>query len=167
MEVYLNQVEKEIKNLGGKIGYAHNAFEQFCGRAMFEFKYALGKLVEGKDYTGHYSVATLFVYFRKNDFNQVEFSVYDKHICMTLSNSNFDGSEKDGQLIRISLFQFLDKIYKDIYTSVNETLWRDGLLDRNNIYHKDKQFSELLNKRKIDYDDIDDTCFVVDSYMDD
>lgn len=146
MEVYLNLVEKEIKNLGGKIDYTSNALEQFCGRAMFVFKYALGELVEGKDYTGHCTFVTLFVYFRKNTFNQVEFSNYDKHICMTLANSHFDGSERDGQLIRIALFQFLEKIYKDSYTSVNETLWRDGLLDEKNIYHKNKQFSELLNK---------------------
>ena len=146
MEVYMNLVEKEIKNLGGKIIYTPDTSKQFRSKAMFVFKYALGELVEGKDYTGHCTSATLFVYFRKNTFNQVEFSNYDKHICMTLANSHFDGSERDGQLIRISLFQFLDKIYKDSYTSVNETLWRDGLLDEKNIYHKDKQFSELLNK---------------------
>lgn len=146
MEVYLNLVEEEIKNLSGKIDYTYNAFEQFCSRAMFEFKYALGELVEGKDYTGHCSVATLFIYFRKNDFNQIEFSDHDKHLCMTLSNSNFDGSERDSQLIRISLFQFLDRVYKNCYTGVNESLCKDGLLDKNNIYHKDKQFSELLNR---------------------
>lgn len=146
MEVSMNFVEKEIKNLGGKIHYAYDAFEQLCGRAQFEFRYALGELVEGKDYTGHCTVATLFIYFRKNAFNQIEFSDHDKHLCRTLSNSNFDGSERDSQLLRISLFQFLDRVYKNCYTGVDESLWKDGLLDKNNIYHKDKQFSHLLNK---------------------
>lgn len=142
----MNFVETEIKNLGGKVMHTYNAFDKLCGKAMFVFKYALGELVEGKDYTGHCSAATLFIYFRKNAFNQIEFSDHDKHLCMTLSNSNFDGSERYSKLLRISLFQFLDRVYKDCYTSANESLWKDGLLDGNNIYHKDKQFSEVLNK---------------------
>lgn len=146
MEAYMNLVEEEIKNLGGKISHTLDTFEQPCGRAMFEFKYALGELVEGKDYTGHCTVATLFVYFRKNAFNQIEFSNRGKHLCTTLSNSNFDGSERDKKLIRFSLFRILDNIYKDYYTGVDESLWKDGLLDEKNIYHKDKQFSKLLNK---------------------
>lgn len=152
MEVYMNLVEEEIKNLGGKIIYTPDTSKQFCSKAMFKFKYALGELVEGKDYSGHCTVVTLFVYFRKNIFNQVEFSNYDKHICMTLANSNFDGSKRDGQLIRISLFQFLDKIYKDSYTSVDKSLWKDGLLDEKGIYHKDKQFSELLKIKLNSYE---------------
>jgi len=142
----MNLVEEEIKNLGGKISYTLDTSEQFCGKAMFVFKYALGKLVEGKDYTGHCTVATLFVYFRKNTFNQIEFSDYNKHICRTLANSNFDGSERDRKLIRFSLFRILESIYKDCYTSVDESLWKEGLLDEKNIYHKDKQFFKLLNK---------------------
>jgi len=134
MEIYLSEVRQEAERLGGKFTFAFDADGNVCDRGMFEYRFAIGELIDGKDYTNSHSVATIYVYIRKAD-NRIIFSDYDRYNQMTLNFNNFNGDENDRYLIRISLMKFLDELYM-CRNRRDEHLWCDGMLDENNIYHR-------------------------------